>query len=333
MPVPIALLVDDPTPVIHLYRHHIGDIHGESIVAAGGKELVETIPNAFLDRFCAVVEERGIRGKFSIVPSPMGRGDVVRGLEGRDPGLVKAWMDTVKARLTGRMDPSTGSGSNREARFDFGPEMITHSWAVDLATGGLLKESEHDWSQRQDRKTLTPYIARALSLLKEAGIDASGVTSPWMFAEKVEKEYAAAIAAAQMQVYGRKLSWYFLQLSDDRAVRPSVMYRDGESTVVSIPACSDDLLWDTIWKHAGKDPAVVAALADKYLTADGRGGLIREVLDGGGWPIFVMHWQTLYSNGAETGLAVLDTVAERVNHSLAGKVEWMTCLEMAEITA
>ena len=154
-----------------------------------------------------------------------------------------------------------------------------------------------------------------------------------MFAEKVEHEYAAAIAAAQMQVYGRKLSWYFLQLSDDFAVRPSVAYRDADSTVVSIPACSDDLLWDTIWKHAGKEPALVAALADQYLTADGKGGVIRKVIDGGGWPVFVIHWQTLFSNGAETGLAVLDTVAARVNRELAGEAEWKTCLEMAKLTA
>src|SRR5437867_3551376 len=105
---PLALLIDDPTPLIHLYRHHMRDIHGSKEMAAaprpgeagaGGVDLVETIPNAFLDRFCDVVERRGIKGKFSIVPAPMNRGDVVRGVAGYDPALTREWMATVRRRL------------------------------------------------------------------------------------------------------------------------------------------------------------------------------------------------------------------------------------------
>ena len=318
-PVPIALLVDDPTPVVHLYRHHMHDIHGEKTPAAGGKPLVETVPNAFLGRFCDVVQERGIRGKFSIVPSPAGRGDVAHGVAGHDPALTREWMDTVKRRLSDRLD--------------FCPEMITHSWAVDLATGKLLNENENDWSQRQTRETLTPYIARALSMLKEAGIDATGVTSPWMFGEKVEKEYVAAIVEAQKMVNERAFSWYFLHVSDDPATKPKVAHRGGGATLVSISSSMDDMLWDTIWKHAAADRDLVSGLADKFLTADGRGGKIRAALDAGGWPVLLCHWQTLYSNGAETGLAVIDEVAKRVEKSLAGWVKWMTCMEMARLTA
>jgi hypothetical protein len=134
-------------------------------------------------------------------------------------------------------------------------------------------------------------------------------------------------------VNGRNFSWYFLHVKEDPAVRPWVAHKDGEATLVSIPACSDDLLWDTIWKHAGRDRSLIDSLADQYLTGDGRGGKIRRVLDAGGWPVFVIHWQSLYSNGTETGLAVLDTVAGRVNGALAGEAEWKTCLEIAALTA
>jgi hypothetical protein len=317
-PVPVAFLVDDPTPVLHLYRHHIVDISRKTTLAAGGVPLTETIPNAFLGRFCDVVEARGIKGKFSIVPEPQGRGDVVRGIEGFDQALTREWMSMA----TGRLAPF----------MDFCPEMLTHSWAVDLAQGKFLPETEHDWSQHQTRATLAPYIVRALSILKEAGVDATGVTSPWMFGADVEREYVAAIAEAQRTVHGRTLSWYFLHIKDDPVTKPWVAYRDEGSTCVSVATCSDDLLWDTIWKHAGADRALIASLADGFLTANGRAGLIRRVLDAGGWPVFLAHWQTLWSNGHETGLAVLDEVGKRIHGTLGGAVEWTTCLGMAKKT-
>jgi len=316
--VPIAFLVDDPAPVLHLYRHHIQDISRNPKPAGDGRPLAETIPNAFLEKFCDVVEGRGIRGKFSIVPEPQGRGDVVRGIEGFDPGLTREWMGTAR-----RLSPF----------MDFSPEMLTHSWAVDLATGKLLAETEHDWSQRQTRVTLAPYIARALSVLKEAGVDATGVTSPWMFGQDVEREYTAAIAEAQRRVHGRALSWYFLHVKDDPMTKPWVAYRAEGSILVSVASCSDDLLWDTIWKLGGADHALISSLADGFLAADGRSGLIRRVLDAGGWPVFVAHWQTLWSNGHETGLAVIDEVGKRVGEALGGAVRWTTCLEMARKTA
>jgi len=200
---------------------------------------------------------------------------------------------------------------------------------VDLATGKLLKESEHDWSQKQDRRTLEPYIARALSLLRDAGVDATGVTSPWMFGESVETEYAAAIAGAQGSVYGRKLSWYFLHVDETPGARPKVMHREGGRTVVHVPVVTDDLLWGTIHEHARSSPELVERLAGQYLSADGRDGVLRRALDAGSWPSFVCHWQTLYSNGAETGLAVLDEVARRVNETLGGKVAWVKCSDAA----
>lgn len=107
----------------------------------------------------------------------------------------------------------------------------------------------------------------------------------------------------------------------------------GASTVVAIPAIGDDLLWDTIWKIGAPGPDDIARLSDQFLTRDGRAGLIRRVVDAGGWPVLVCHWQTLFSNGHETGLAVLDEVADRVSRGLGDAVRWMTCMEMARLTA
>ncbi len=321
MRTPLALLVDDPTPLVHLYRHHVYDLEpGQAGTPTGdGRPLAETIPNEFLTKFCDLVAARGIRGKFSIVPAPAMRGDIVRGIAGYPPELTRAWLEEVR-----RLAPA----------MDFGPEMINHSYALDLATGAQLGETEHTWSQRQSRATLTPYLARALAYFREAGLEASGVTSPWMFGEAVEGEYVAAIAAAQREVFGRSLSWYCLRWGEDRPNgRPWVALRQDGNVVVSTPFTVADRLWDTIWKHGRLDRGGMAALADVYVTSDGRGGIIPACLAAGGWPGIAVHWQCLWSNGHETGLAVLDEVAVRINTILGDRVEWVSCLDLARRTA
>src|SRR5262249_20809733 len=140
---PISLIIDDSCPLIHVFRCHWVDVHKKPPFTEDGRELAEVIPNDFLDRFCDVVERNDMAGKFSIVPAPGGRGDVVRGIEGFDPALTREWLETAKRRLA--------------ARWDFCSEGITHDLAVDLEKGGTFEESENAWSQHQDRGTLTPY--------------------------------------------------------------------------------------------------------------------------------------------------------------------------------
>ena len=318
MPIPISLIVDDSCPLIHVYRFHKEEVHGSVPYTSDGRLLLDIIPNEFLDRFCDVVEAHNISGKFSIIPAPAGRGDILSGIEGYDPAITHEWLDTVKRQLSDR--------------FDFCPEMLTHNLAVNLKTGGYFHEGESPWSQKQDRTTLTPYLTKAMEYLKAAGFDATGVTSPWSFGSDVEDEYIAAIVAAQQKVYGRHLSWYFLHtLHDKPASKPWIAFQEGGATLVSIPSTVNDFWWQTI-DSPRSDQEFVEYVADAILTRDGRGGKIREVLDAGGFPILLTHWQSLFSNGLETGLAALDLVGRRVNDTLADKVEWKTCSELTHLT-
>src|SRR5690349_12270767 len=59
VPTPITLLVDDGCPLVHVYRHHWEDVHHKRPETRDGRPLEDLIPNAFLDRFCDVVERRG----------------------------------------------------------------------------------------------------------------------------------------------------------------------------------------------------------------------------------------------------------------------------------
>lgn len=317
-PTPLTLLVDDSCPLVHVYREHLIAVDRRPPTTADGRPLAAAVPNDFLDRFCDVVERHGIAGKFSVVPAPASRGDVVRGIDGHDLSLTRAWIDVARTRLA--------------SRFDFTPEMLTHSLAVDLASGAQLELGEAHWSQHQSRATLTPYLTRSLELLRAAGIDAAGFTSPWNFGTRVEAEYLAAMVAAQQAVYSRARTWYFLHIWHAHpASRPYLAFARGDTAVVSIPSTVDDFFWATI-DSPRTDRAFVEAVADRMLTADGRGGAIRQVLDAGGWPVIMTHWQSLFSNGLETGLAALEVLGERIATVAAGEVAWATCGELAERT-
>ncbi|MBI3973663.1 MAG: hypothetical protein HY332_20500 [Chloroflexi bacterium] len=317
-PVPIALLVDDPCPLVHVFKEHWVHVHRRAPATRDGRPLLDTVPNSFLDRFCDVVDARGIAGKFSIVPVPAGKGDVVRGIDGYDPALTQQWLETARRRLS--------------RRFDFCPEGLTHDLAVDLPTGTLLPVGENEWSQTQDRTTLTPYLTRALELLRRAGFDCTGITSPWVFGIAVEPEYQAAIIAAQRTVYRRDVSWYFLHMRHNApGTRPWVAVAEGPVRLVAIASTVKDVWWETI-DSPRTDATWIRAVADQLLTADGRDGAIRRVLDAGGWPVLLTHWQSLFSNGLETGLRVLDEVGRRVEHTLGDEVTWSTCTEVMQRT-
>ncbi|MFN8494761.1 MAG: hypothetical protein U0350_44575 [Caldilineaceae bacterium] len=313
--VPIALLVDDSCPLVHVYRYHWEDVHKKAPMTDDGRPLHDVIPNEFLNRFCDVVQRHGMAGKFSIVPAPAGRGDIVRGIEGFDPHLTQSWLHTAQTRLGDR--------------FDFCPEGLTHNLTVELETGAFLPVGELEWSHTQNRTTLTPYLIRQLELLKAAGIDATGITSCWTFGQRVEAEYIAAIVAAQKAVNQRDFSWYFLHIWHRfPSTRPYIAYAQEGTVLVSINSTVDDFFWATI-NSPRTDPAYIESVTDLLLTADGQGGAIRDVLNAGGWPILMNHWQSFFSNGLETGLAVLDCLGERIRTVLADEVEWMSCQEIA----
>ena len=125
--VPISLIIDDPAPVVSVYHAHCG-----SPVTRDGRPILASVPNTFLDTFCDVTERHGMKGKFSVVPMPANRGDIINGLSGVNQALVEEWIQTVQARLV--------------PAFTIGPEMLTHHRAVDLSTGGCFDINEMEWA-------------------------------------------------------------------------------------------------------------------------------------------------------------------------------------------
>ena len=304
MKIPISLIIDDPAPVISVYYEHAGKGETED-----GRPLAPTYSNQLFFRFCDVVQKCGLKGKFSVVPMPGNKGDVVRGLEGVSDEDMNAWLDGVKTRL--------------EPAFSVGPEMLSHHRAVDLSTGRPLPMNEQEWASTQDRTTLTPYIEKALSLLKEAGFSPVGVTSPWQFGIEVEEEYQRSISRAVESVSGSKNAWFFLRALRDRPnAKPWVALEEDGRTL-------RDHFWDTI-DTPRTDREYISSRADKIITADGKEGELLRVLNSGGYPILITHWQSLMSNGLGTGVEILDETARRINLHLSDRVEWMSFEEIMD---
>lgn len=308
----MSLIVDDPAPIISVYYEHAA-----SRTTSDGRPLIPTYPNEMLDRFCDIVEKHGIKGKYSVIPMPGNKGDIVNGLEGVSRDDLDEWLDTVKARLV--------------PYFSICPEMLTHHKAVDLATGGALPMNERDWASTQDRTALIPYISRALAILKDAGFSPIGVTSPWDFGIEVEDEYEQSISRAVLDTCGSNEAWFFLrQLRNVPKAKPWVALSEEGRTLVAIPGTLKDCNWQTINCPDTSDEYVSRA-ADEILTEDGKSGEFVRVLESGGYPIMLMHWQGLMSNGLGTGLRILDEVARRINLHYSDKVEWMSFEEIMRL--
>lgn len=312
MKTPISWIIDDPAPIISVYYEHAG-----KSTTQDGRPLVPTYPNEMLFEFCDIIERRGIRGKFSVIPMPGNKGDIVNGLEGVHAEQLNEWLDCVKSRVI--------------PAFSVGPEMLTHHKAVDLATGNALPMNERDWASTQTRESFTPYIAKALSLLKQVGINAIGVTSPWDFGIEVEEEYETAISAAVKQVHGSDKAWFFLRgLRDRPNAKPWVAREDDGRTLISIPATTRDYIWATI-DTPRTDDEYISEIADKLITADGKEGEVIRVLETGGYPVLITHWQSLMSNGLGTGLRVMDEVGRRIKEHLSDRVEWMSFEQITDL--
>ncbi len=301
---PISIIIDDPAPLVHIYREH----RAKGVILNNGETLADKIPLSFLERFCDTVERFGISGKFSIVPMPGCRGDIVHGIRGFEMSEVAEWLRIARTRLS--------------PYFDFCPEILTHHKAFNLETGEFYVENEQQWASHQTRQSLARYISRALELMRDADITPTGITSPWEFGIEVEDNYVAAICDAFWNVLGKKRSWYFLHHDlNSIGIRPKVRYREGDCAVVEIVRTVNDVFWDTI-ECTRTDKEYIALLADKLITADGTAGQIIDALQRDCYPILVTHWQSLFSNGREVGLAALYEVALRIEKHLSDRVIW-----------
>ena len=301
---PICLMIDDGAPGISVYS-----THAKSPFTEDGRPICRDIPNDFLEDFCNVAERFGIRGKLSVVPMPGGLGDIAHGIPGYSKAQTEQWLETVRSRVT--------------PQFSLSPEMLTHAAYWDLSREAPGSTDENTWSQTQTRRTLTPYITRALEILKAAGLDITGVSSPWRFGANVQREYELALSDAMEAVFGKRDVWYALHGGASvPGYRPQPVKGEDGKRMVWFRCVIGDRLWKTM-NTPDTSEGYISSVADQLITADGAGGEIIQALVEGSQVIFLTHWQSLYSNGTRAGLRALELAAQRIRTHLSGRVEWI----------
>lgn len=303
---PISLIIDDGAPVDPLFYE------------LPGYETPLLVPREFTQRVVETFNRYDIRGKFTVIPMPSCLGRVDQSLKRVPAEHLADWLKLVREGIA--------------PRFDITPEFLTHMRAYDLRTKDFQHIYEDVWISQAPPQEIVEYFVLAFQILKNVGLPATGITSPWVSGIDVEKKYAHALADAHWKVFERKLTWYFLHCTEWNAPRQcSLEYEDKTrgQLVVSVPANTGDIFWTThLTARADKQEFIQKGI-DRLLSADGRTGRIRQLMDSGHPVVLVTHWQSLWTQGMEVGLDGLAALAERIQKVFGSNIEWVTCSELA----
>jgi len=305
--IPVCLDIDDHTPFINVFWYH-----REDHLTDDGRPIVKDIERDFLDDFCDVIERNNVCGKLTVVPMPGGdRGDIAHGLKGYTAEQLGDWIDTVNKKLV--------------PRFDIGPEMLTHYKVLNILNGTFDPENEVRWAAHQTRGTLTPYIARALRLIRDAGINPTGVSSPWGMGRTVEDEYRPAIATALKTELGLSYGWYY---AVNGGPNPEITEPIPGFKLAGVKCTVGDKVWQSMHTPDGSE-VTINKIADEYITADGQEGYVPNCIKAGKPVVMLIHWQSMYGNGTRAGLRAFDIIAQRINSIYGDICEWKTFNELA----
>jgi hypothetical protein len=219
-------------------------------------------------------------------------------------------------------------------RFDITPEFLTHLSSYDLKTGNYRRHMYEDtWITQASKEEIVEYFSLAFQILMNVGMEATGITSPWVSGIDVEDKYAQALADAQWNVFKRKLTWYFLYAASDteKPYQCSIKYKNPErgQVVVSVPANAGDIFWSMDLPAKQERLKFIKDGIDRLISPDGKTGRIRDLIESGHPVVIVTHWQSLYTQGTELGLEGLTVLAERIQKVFGSSFEWVKCSEMA----
>jgi hypothetical protein len=300
MPIPATLIIDDGACINLMYWLHVA------------QQTPLHVPPAFTQRFADLCRAYGVQGKFSVVPMPAAAGRIDTGLSYVPAPALAEFLRIVRDEIA--------------PAFDITPEILTHQEAINLATGHPLHVFEDVWFSTASVAEMTDYLSLSFRILRNVGLNPTGVTSPWATGIEQEARYAEAIGRAYHRVTRRAFCWYFLHCLGATAPRhPWVSWRDPAQrmTVVSVPALTDDYFWaaQTAPTKAASRRAALEG-ADRLLTPDGASGRLRELYDGGFPLIILTHWQSLFAHGWGTGLDGLRETCERIRRVFGVNVRW-----------
>lgn len=306
--IPFSLIIDDGSPVDPLFYE------------LPGYETPFLVPARFTRRVADTFDRFDIRGKFTVIPMPSCLGRIDQSLKRVPQDHLLEFLKLMRERIA--------------PRFDITPEFLTHLSSYDLKTGNYNRHVYEDtWITKASGEEVAEYFSLAFEILRNVGLEATGITSPWVSGIDVEAKYAKALADAQWNIFKRKLTWYFLYAASDteKPYQCSVTYKDTErgQVVVSVPANAGDIFWSMDLPGKEERLKMIRNGIDRLVSPDGKTGRIHQLIESGFPVVIVTHWQSLYTQGTELGLEGLTVLAERIQKVFGSTFEWVTCSEMA----
>lgn len=327
--VPVGWIIDDSTCLVNLNRFampQFDEAFGgtQAVYQRNWRDWPVEIPDSFVRRFGEWSASAGVRGKYSIVPYPAGVGRLDRGLPGWTGPALRDSLRLVRDVLV--------------PHWDIHPEMVTHTRVIDLRTGHPYPEvsprfmENWEWTTGRSTDEIAAYLAYALGILREVGLACDGITTPGGFGNRALPQLAAASRQAVREVFRSEIPHYFRHVFDrgEESVAPRVELASGldgpdPRCVVSLVGCTGD--WTGGWDNT--EPVG----ADAYLTADGRGGRVAQVIARGEPALLLSHWTGIWWNGEERGFRVFQTVVSRLREHFHDRIRWMKLGELARYWA
>jgi hypothetical protein len=322
---PVSLIIDDSTCLVNMAHFGIpqfGEVFPDQY-KQDWRKLPREIPDSFVREFGEWAHENGVKGKYSIVPYPACTGWVNRFI----PGWSKKELDDSLKLVREVIVPN----------WDIHPEMVSHTRVIDIKTGKPFPYPTPDymenweWSQKKSADELAAYQVYALTILKEAGLNCEGLTTPGGYGSKNQNNLALGTMEAVRDVYGAEISHFFRDLftEKDESVAPLVLHPSGlngadPKCVVSIIGCTGD--WFGDWD--GLNPGS----PDKFITENLLSGRMIDVIESGEPAIMVCHWPGLYFNGDHIGFNILKEVKKRLDQKYDNLI-WMKLSEIARYWA
>lgn len=323
--VPLSFIIDDSTCLVNLAHFcipHFAEVFPDHY-KQDWKKLPREIPDSFVREFGEWCRERGIKGKYSCIPYPACVGWLDRDMPGWSKKELQQSIKLVRDFIM--------------TDWDIHPEMVTHTWVIDPKTGRALQDRDANtlenwgWSQNKTADELATYMAYALKVLKNVGLPCEGVTTPGGFGNRNRDALARATFQACRDVFQVEIPHYFRHVLTDpkESVAPRVEFAAGlngnkPECVVSIIGCTGD--WFGGWD--GLTPGKV----DQFITVNGKGGRLPEVIAAGEPAIMVCHWPGIYYNGERIGFNIFKEVVQRL-HTTYDHLIWLKLSDIARYWA
>ena len=314
--VPLSIIFDDSTLLVNLNYFFMRDrnpIDGED---RRWQDVPVVHPESFTREFAEWCLEEGVKGKFSVVPCPAALGRIDEGLPLFSKDQQESWLKMCREVIV--------------PNYDITPEMITHTFVVDLETLKPIDPNlweQWGWNQlpTDQEELVTDYITLACQILHNVGLTPEGVTSPGGFGNPLDF-YAKCAEAAVRKVTGNPTPYFFKRVNGDGGVPTPVWYPDREAGTAmgEVIACSGD--WTGSWTGYGE------VNPNKYITSDLQGGRLPAVIDAGDPAVLISHWQGFYGmhDDDRRGFNAFKTVVRRLKERDPDgeRTQWRKCSEI-----